>query len=108
MRIMLEAGCDLVILERSQVELCLGRKGEKPESEKLVDLARRVGLENIVFEAEAVPHQVWLLRKFGPEVNLGPNLDIDTIAKLEPTRRTLSREGGYTFLSDRLAAHARR
>lgn len=104
MRTMLEAGCDLLILEKSQIEMCLGQKGEKPEAAKLVELANRVGLDKIVFEAEAIPHQVWLFRKFGADVNLGPNLDIDLICKLEATRRTLSREGGYTYLADRVKA----
>ena len=92
----------LCILEKSQIELCLGEKASKPEAERLKQLVARVGLAQIVFEAEAQAHQVWLFKTFGPDVNLGPNLDKDVIAKLEPTRRTLSREGGYTFLSDQL------
>jgi phosphosulfolactate synthase len=98
---MLEAGCDLLILEKSQIEMCLGQKGEKAEAERLIDLVRRVGLEKIVFEAESTPHHVWLFKTFGPEVNLGPNIDLDLVVKLEPTRRTLSREGGYGYLIDR-------
>jgi phosphosulfolactate synthase len=104
MRAMLDAGCDLLIVEKSLIELCLGQRGEKPEAAHLVELANRVGLDRIVFEAEATPHHVWLLKTFGSEVNLGPNLDIDTICKLEATRRSLSREGGYTYLVDRVAA----
>jgi phosphosulfolactate synthase (CoM biosynthesis protein A) len=103
---MLDAGCDLLILEKSQIEACLGKHGEKTEAGRLVDLARRVGLDRLVFEAEATAHHVWLFRTFGPEVNLGPNLDIDTICKLEATRRTLSREGGYGFLAERVNARA--
>lgn len=104
MRAMLDAGCDLLILEKSLIELCLGQRGEKPEAVRLVELANRVGLDKIVFEAEATPHHVWLLKTFGMDVNLGPNLDIDIICKLEATRRTLSREGGYTYLVDRVKA----
>ncbi len=99
---MVKNGCDLCILEKSQIELCLGEKGNKPEAERLKQLVSRVGLEPIVFEAESTAHQVWLFKTFGPDVNLGPNLDRDVIAKLEPTRRTLSREGGYGYLSDQL------
>ena len=68
---------------------------------RLVELVRRVGLEKIVFEAESTAHHVWLFNTFGPEVNLGPNIDLDLVVKLEPTRRTLSREGGYGWLIDR-------
>lgn len=102
MRTMLDAGCDLLILEKSQIELCLGQKGEKAEASRLIELARRVGLDKIVFEAEATPHQVWLFKTFGPDVNLGPNVDLDLVVKLEPTRRTLSREGGYGYLAERV------
>jgi phosphosulfolactate synthase len=102
MQTMIDAGCDLLILEKSQIEMCLGQKGEKAEAARLVELARRVGLEKIVFEAESTPHQVWLLHTFGPDVNLGPNIDMDLVVKLEPTRRTLSREGGYGYLAERV------
>ena len=43
-----------------------------------------------------------MFKKFGADVNPSPNLDIPIICKLEATRRTLSREGGYTTLIDRL------
>lgn len=99
---MLDTGCDLVILEKSQLDLCLGLRAENPQAGKLVELVARVGLERIVFEAEATAHQAWLFRQFGPEVNIGPNIDIDLVCKLEATRRTLSREGGYGFLADRV------
>jgi phosphosulfolactate synthase len=107
MNSLLDGGCDLLILERSIIELCLGKAGEKPESERLIELVERVGLDKIVFEAEASPHQVWLFDKYGPDVNLGPNLDLQIIAKLEPTRRTLSREGGYGYMIDRLKQRRR-
>ena len=80
---LVDGGCDLLILERSLIEMCLGKAGENPESERLIELVERVGLDRIVFEAEASPHQVWLFNKYGPDVNLGPNLDLQIIAKLE-------------------------
>ncbi len=79
--------------------MCLG---EKAEAEVPIEPADKVGLEKLVSEAESNAHQVWLFKQFGAEVNLGPNLDIPIICKLEATRRTLSREGGYTYLFDRL------
>jgi len=102
MKTMIDAGSDLLIMEKSQIEMCLGQKGENPNAGRLVELAERVGLDRIVFEAESTPHQVWLFEKFGPDVNLGPNIDMDLVVKLEPTRRTLSREGGYGYLSDKI------
>ncbi len=82
--------------------MCLGEEAEKAEAEVLVELADKVGLEKPVFEAESNAHRVWGFKKFGAEVDLGPNRDIPIICKLEATRRTLSREGGYTTLIDRL------
>ncbi len=102
MHALLDVGCDLLIVEKALIELCLGEKGEKAEAEVLIELTEKVGLEKLVYEAESNAHQVWLFKKFGADVNLGPNLDIPIICKLEATRRTLSREGGYTYLIDRL------
>ena len=82
--------------------MCLGEKGEKAAADVLVELAEKVGLEKLVFEAESNAHQVWLFKKFGADVNLGPNLDTPIIRKLEAARRTPAREGGYTTLIDRL------
>ncbi len=82
--------------------MCLGEKAEKAEAEVLVELADKVGLEKPVFEAESNAHRVRLFKKFGAEVNLGPNLDIPIICKLEATRRPPAREGGDTTLIDRL------
>jgi len=99
---LLNAGTDLIILEKSQIEILLGERGERLEAKRLVKLVDKIGLECIVFEAEAIPHQAWLFHTFGPDTNIGPNLEPDYIAKLEATRRTLSREGGYTWMMERL------
>ena len=98
MKELLNQGADLIILEKSLIELSLGQKGESPENYRIKELVDKVGLEPIVFEAEAVAHQAWLFNTFGPDVNIGPNLEPIYIAKLEATRRTLSREGGYTWM----------
>ncbi len=85
-------------MEKALIEMCLVEKGEKAEAEVLVELTEKVGLEKLVFEAESNAHRVRLFKKFGAEVDLGPNRDIPIICKLEATRRTLSREGGDTTL----------
>ena len=102
MHALLDVGCDLLIVEKALLDMCLGEKADKAEAEVLVELAEKIGLEKLVFEAESNAHQVWLFKQFGADVNLGPNLDMPIICKLEATRRTLSREGGYTYLFDRL------
>ncbi len=65
---MRDAGADLVILEKSVIEMCLGQKGEKPEAAWLVQLTERVGADFIVFEAEAVAHHAWLVKHFGLKI----------------------------------------
>jgi len=101
---LVKQGADLIILEKSLIELSLGQKGESKENYRLKELVAKVGLDAIVFEAEAVAHQAWLFNTFGPDVNIGPNLEPEYIAKLEATRRTLSREGGYTWMVDKIKA----
>ena len=49
-------------------------------------------------------HQAWFIRTFGPDVNLGPNIAPELICKLEPTRVALSRDTGYTFVTDLAAS----
>ncbi|MBU3935769.1 phosphosulfolactate synthase, partial [Patescibacteria group bacterium] len=100
-RELLSHGADLIILEKSMIEWSLGAKGESPENYRLKELVARIGLAPIVFEAESVAHQAWLFNTFGPDVNIGPNLEPNYIAKLEATRRTMSREGGYTWMVGR-------
>jgi phosphosulfolactate synthase (CoM biosynthesis protein A) len=99
---LLNEGVDLIILEKALIEISLGERGEHPDNYRIKELVDRIGLEPIVFEAESVKHQGWLFNTFGPDVNIGPNLEPIYIAKLEATRRTLSREGGYTWMVERL------
>lgn len=95
---LINAGADLIIVEKSLLETSLGDHGEHPDAYRIKELVSRVGLEYLTFEAEAKPHQGWLFNTFGPDVNVGPNLHYDTIAMLDATRLTWSREGGYTWL----------
>jgi phosphosulfolactate synthase (CoM biosynthesis protein A) len=99
---LLAEDCDLVIIERSLIEQSLGQKGESKEAARLEQLARNVPIEKLVWEAEAIPHQAWLIKTFGADVNLGPNLEPNYIAKLEATRLSFSREGGYSWLSSKI------
>ncbi len=64
--------------------MCLGEEAEKAEAEVLVELADKVGLEKPVFEAESNAHRVWGFKKFGAEVDLGPNRDFPSSASSKP------------------------
>ncbi len=99
-RAVLDAGATTVIVERNELDLILGPKGEGgPEAHKLLELAEALTLDKIVFEAEIAPHQTWLFDNLGPDVSIGPNLAPDRIAYLEAQRRGLGRESGYTFIT---------
>lgn len=87
-----EQGANLVIVERALLDMTLGPDGSATTAGRLVELVELVGHESLVFEAETVPHQAWLIRTFGDAVNLGPNIDIDDVpTKLEPMRYGLGR-----------------
>ncbi len=100
-RRVLDAGATAVIVERNELDLILGPKGEPgPDASKLVELAEKLTLDRVVFEAETVPHQKWLFRTFGPDVSIGPNLAPERIPYMEAERRGLGRESGYWFVTD--------
>lgn len=68
----LAAGAEKVVLEgrESGTVGIYDRRGE-PEEELLDRIAGDVGLGNLVFEAPRKAQQVWMIRHFGPHVNLG-------------------------------------
>lgn len=105
---LLAAGATKIILERSQLDATIGPKGDLPTAGKMAELADRVGIDNLIFEAETIDHQVWLILQFGSEVNLGPNIEpYDVVSKIEPSRAGMGRPEGYTFFSTLGAQRAR-
>lgn len=101
---LLKAGSKRIILERSQLDATLGPKGELPTAGRMRELVDRLGMSVLVFEAETAPHMLYLLRTFGPDVNLGPNISAEYVASnLEPARCGLGRAEGYSFF-ERLRA----
>ncbi|MBI4505754.1 MAG: phosphosulfolactate synthase [Chloroflexi bacterium] len=103
---LLAAGAAKVILERSQLDVTLGPHCAGSERQRIIDLANAVGLASLIFEAETVEHQLWLIRTFGPEINFGPNIAPEHVAfRLEPARCGLGRDEGYSLLQ-RLGASA--
>lgn len=97
-RALLAAGASRIIVERWQLDAALGPDGKAESAGRIVELANAIGLEALVFEAETLEHQVWLLRELGPDVNLGPNIaPFQVPAKLEPFRNGIGSEVGYTI-----------
>ena len=90
----LKAGASKVILEARES----GRTGIYNEAgnikEDLVrNLVKKIGLNNIIFEAPQKRQQVWLIINFGREINLG-NINPADVISLETLRRGLR---GDTF-----------
>jgi phosphosulfolactate synthase len=54
-------------------------------TELIGEIAEAVGIENVVFEAPTKAAQVWFIKQFGPEVNLG-NIPPDEVISLETLR----------------------
>jgi phosphosulfolactate synthase len=94
----LSLGAVKVILEESVLDLLAGERGEKPTAKKLVDLANTVGVDDIIFEPSARGQYVWLINTFGPDVNLGPNIDPEAVMWLEPGRLGIGRAFGYSWV----------
>jgi len=62
----LEAGADMVMIEEEGIFQYV----KEPESDLVYRLVRSVGLENLMFEASEVKTMNWLVKNFGPRVNL--------------------------------------
>jgi phosphosulfolactate synthase len=57
-------------------------------TEIIADIAKSVGLRDVVFEAPTKSAQAWFVKELGPEVNLG-NIPPDEVIPLETLRRGL-------------------
>lgn len=68
----LEAGADAVILEaRESGTLGIYDRSGRPAAELIHRLEEGAGRERLIFEAPQKSQQVWMIRTFGSEVNLG-------------------------------------
>jgi phosphosulfolactate synthase len=85
----LDAGAWKVITEarESGTAGIFTRSGEM-RTDVVEEIARVVGLADVVFEAPTKAAQAWLINHFGPEVNLG-NIAPDEVIPLETLRRGL-------------------
>ncbi len=94
----LEAGARKVTIENSDIVLLM-----KTDPAPIHRIVEAVGLKQIVFEVG--PHSwpqvaTWVIRTFGPEVNL-ENLGPEWLATLDAMRRGMNRNVNYEFLSRR-------
>lgn len=91
----LEAGARLVVVEKSDVALAIQRGADT-----LHRLMRGVGPEHLVIEcgpgADRFDIARWLIREFGPEVNL-ENVDAEDAYIIEAMRYGLHRAADYRY-----------
>ncbi|MBT8155591.1 phosphosulfolactate synthase [Epibacterium ulvae] len=90
-----DAGATYVILERSEIDQLLMPDVKPDGIERMRDLAKLVGSDVLIFEAESQAQAVALIRGLGRDVNLGPNIDFELVKWLEPSRLGISREMGH-------------
>jgi phosphosulfolactate synthase len=91
----LEAGAYLVVIEKSDVALAI-----EQGTDALHRLMRGVGPERLIIEcgpgADRFQIAKWLLKEFGPEVNL-ENVDADDAHIIEAMRHGLHRATDYAY-----------
>lgn len=92
---LLDQDVKLVILEQGEIDMLLGIDEIGPNAKLMDQLFEKVGMENIMVEAIRHNHIVWLLKNYGPVVNIGPNLKFDQVMLLEPMRRGIGRDVDY-------------
>ncbi|MFL5844926.1 MAG: phosphosulfolactate synthase [Solirubrobacteraceae bacterium] len=82
----LEAGSWKVIAEaRESGTAGIFRPDGEPRMGLIDEIAHHVDVERVMFEAPQKDQQVWLLRRFGPDTNLG-NIAPDDVLSLETLR----------------------
>jgi phosphosulfolactate synthase len=85
----LDAGAWKVITEaRESGSSGIFTKAGEMRTELVGEIGEALALDDVIFEAPTKAAQVWFVRQFGPEVNLG-NIPPDEVIPLETLRRGL-------------------
>ena len=101
----LDAGADKVILEARESGASVGIMDDEgnPKEIKLNEAMAGISPSDVIFEAPRKPQQVFFLKKFGPETNLGNIQPADAIS-VETLRRGLrgdTMDDFYLVIADR-------
>jgi phosphosulfolactate synthase len=86
----LEAGAEKVILEARESGVSVGVMDDdgKPKEERLAEVLDGIDPSKVIFESPKKSQQVFFLKKFGPETNLG-NIQPTDVISVETLRRGL-------------------
>lgn len=99
MNLLLQAGCEYVITEgRDSGTAGIYEKCGDIKSELIQELCKDLDCRKIIFEAPTSKHQMYFIKKIGPNVNLG-NVKLHDVLVLESQRRGLRSE--TFFLEDK-------
>ena len=80
-RAALDAGAEWVTCEgRATGDAGLYRPDGEPRTGLIDEIVHEVDRARLIFEAPLKPQQVWFIRQFGPEVNLGNVLPADVLS----------------------------
>jgi phosphosulfolactate synthase len=102
MRSELDAGSRKVIAEaRESGTIGIYNKDGSAKKELIDDISHHVKLENILWEAPQKAQQVWFIKHFGSNVNLG-NIAFSEVIPLETLRVGLRGDTFFQFLPDEM------
>ncbi len=102
MNLEMEAGSSIVIAEaREGGNVGIYDSAGKPKTELIDLISSKTQKDRIMWEAPNKTQQVWFIKQFGPNVNLG-NIAPNEIAALEALRLGLRGDTFFDFLPDQL------
>ncbi len=105
MRSELEAGSSKVIAEaRESGTIGIYNKDGSAKTELIDDISHHVRMENIIWEAPQKNQQVWFIKHFGSNVNLG-NIAFPEVIPLETLRTGLRGDTFFQFLPQEMKNH---
>lgn len=98
----LDAGASQVIAEaRESGNVGIFHKNGSAHTLLINRIVNKVKLENIIWETPQKPQQVYFLKLFGSNVNVG-NIGVDDVIPLETLRLGLRGDTFFTFLPDNM------
>ncbi len=98
----LDAGASQVIAEaRESGNVGIFHKNGSAHTLLINRIVNKIKLENIIWETPQKPQQVYFLKLFGPNVNVG-NIGVDDVIPLETLRLGLRGDTFFTFLPDNM------
>ena len=105
MKTELDAGSHKVIAEaRESGTIGIYNKDGTAKTELIDDISHHVKLENILWEAPQKSQQVWFIKHFGSNVNLG-NIAFQEVIPLETLRTGLRGDTFFQFLPDEMKSN---